>query len=129
MTLSNSLAIRTDNLHYESDLYLNFSVIAALVLDQWLGLRGVDAVFGLGIAAWLAWGAWRAASYAIDQLMDKEWPEEKRQRFLAVASQHPELKGIHDLRTRASGTHDFVQFHVWVDPQMSVEEEIGRAHV
>src|SRR3546814_12432857 len=54
--------------------------------------------------------------------MDKEWPEEKRQRFLAVASQHPELKGIHDLRTRASGTHDFVQFHVWVDPQMSVEE-------
>src|SRR3546814_7819202 len=54
--------------------------------------------------------------------MDKEWPEEKRQRFLGVASQHPELKGIHDLRTRTSGTHDFVQFHVWVDPQMSVEE-------
>src|SRR3546814_16655792 len=52
--------------------------------------------------------------------MDREWPEEKRQHFLAVASQHPELKGIHDLRTRTSGTHDFVQFHVWVDPAMTV---------
>src|SRR3546814_831250 len=52
--------------------------------------------------------------------MDREWPEEKRQHFLAVASQHPELKGIHDLRPRTSGTHDFVQFHVWVDPAMTV---------
>src|SRR3546814_13122031 len=52
--------------------------------------------------------------------MDREWPEEKRQHFLAVASQPPESKGIHDLRTRTSGTPDFVQFHVWVDPAMTV---------
>jgi ferrous-iron efflux pump FieF len=115
-----SVAIRADNIHYASDLLLNGSVIAALVLDQYLGLRGADPLFGVGIAAWLMFGAWRAAGTAIDQLMDREWPEEKRQRFLAVAAQHPELKGIHDLRTRTSGTHDFVQFHVWVAPEMSV---------
>ena len=67
---------------------------------------------------WL-WGAWRASSHAVDQLMDQEWPEEKRQRFVAVAARHPELQGIHDLRTRTSGAHDFVQFHVWVDPAMT----------
>jgi ferrous-iron efflux pump FieF len=115
-----SVAIRADNIHYASDLLLNGSVIAALALDQYLGLRGADPLFGVGIAAWLMFGAWRAAGTAIDQLMDREWPEEKRQRFLAVAAQHPELKGIHDLRTRTSGTHDFVQFHVWVAPEMSV---------
>jgi ferrous-iron efflux pump FieF len=115
-----SVAIRADNIHYASDLLLNGSVIAALVLDQYLGLRGADPLFGVGIAAWLMFGAWRAAGTAIDQLMDREWPQEKRQRFLAVAAQHPELKGIHDLRTRTSGTHDFVQFHVWVAPEMSV---------
>jgi ferrous-iron efflux pump FieF len=115
-----SVAIRADNIHYASDLLLNGAVIAALVLDQYLGLRGADPLFGVGIAAWLMFGAWRAAGTAIDQLMDREWPEEKRQRFLAVAAQHPELKGIHDLRTRTSGTHDFVQFHVWVAPEMSV---------
>jgi ferrous-iron efflux pump FieF len=54
--------------------------------------------------------------------MDREWPEEKRQQFLRVASQHPQLKGIHDLRTRTSGMKDFVQFHVWVAPAMTVRE-------
>jgi ferrous-iron efflux pump FieF len=53
-------------------------------------------------------------------LMDKEWPLDKRERFLEVAASHPELKGIHDVRTRSSGAHDFVQLHVWVDPDMTV---------
>jgi ferrous-iron efflux pump FieF len=115
-----SVAIRTDAVHYQSDLLLNLSVIAALVIDQYFGLAGADPLFGLAIAAWLIWGAWRASSHALDQLMDREWPEEKRMRFLAVAASRPEARGIHDLRTRSSGTHDFAQFHIWVDPEMSV---------
>jgi ferrous-iron efflux pump FieF len=117
-----SVAIRADNVHYQSDLLLNGSVIAALVLDQYLGIGGADPLFGVAIALWLGWGAWRSAATAIDQLMDKEWPEAKRQHFLAVAARHPELRGIHDLRTRTSGAHDFVQFHVDVAPDMTVAE-------
>ncbi|MDB5689211.1 MAG: cation diffusion facilitator family transporter [Sphingomonas bacterium] len=117
-----SVAIATDNVHYKSDLLLNLAVIAALAIDQFAGVRGADAVFGIAIAVWLLFGAWSASSTAIDQLMDKEWPEEKRQRFLAVAAQHPELRGIHDLRTRTSGARDFVQFQVWVDRNLSIFE-------
>ena len=117
-----SVAIEADNIHYQSDLLLNLSVIAALVLDQYLGLTGADPVFGIAIALWLAWGAFRASSHAIDQLMDKEWPEDKRRRFVEVIASQPELKGIHDLRTRRSGAKDFAQFHVWVDPVMTVAE-------
>lgn len=117
-----SIAIKADNVHYQSDLLLNGSVIAALVLDQYLGLRVADPLFGIAIAGWLLWGTWGTAWTALDQLMDKEWPEEKRQAFLALAAQHPQLRGIHDLRTRTSGTHDFVQFHVWVDPLMTVAD-------
>jgi ferrous-iron efflux pump FieF len=117
-----SVAIHADHVHYSSDLLLNASVIAALVLDAMLGVRGADPLFGVAIAAWLIWHAREVASTAIDQLMDKEWPPEKRDRFLAVAQSHPELRGIHDMRTRTSGAHDFVQFHVWVDPMMTVLE-------
>jgi ferrous-iron efflux pump FieF len=119
-----SVAIHADNVHYQSDLLLNGSVIAALVLDQYLGLGGADPMFGIGIAFWLIWGAWRASSKAIDQLMDREWPDEKRSRFVELANDHPAFRGIHDLRTRTSGTHDFAQFHAWVDPAMTV----GQAH-
>jgi ferrous-iron efflux pump FieF len=117
-----SVAIETDKIHYQSDLLLNLSVIAALAIDQYLGIAGADPILGLAIALWLAWGAWKASSRAIDQLMDKEWPEEKRRRFVEVAARHPELKGVHDLRTRTSGALDFVQFHVWMDPKMTIEE-------
>lgn len=119
-----SIAIRTDQVHYQSDLLLNAAVIAALLLDHVLGLRGTDALFGIGIAAFLLYGAVKASHEAIDQLMDKEWPEDRRRAFMEVANGHPELQGIHDLRTRTSGDRDFVQFHVWVDPMMTV----GAAH-
>ncbi|MFM9851615.1 MAG: cation diffusion facilitator family transporter [Sphingomonadaceae bacterium] len=120
--VTGSVAIHADHVHYSSDIALNASVIAALVLDSLLNVRGADPLFGVGIALWLIWHAREIATSAIDQLMDKEWPPEKRARFLAVAESHPELKGIHDLRTRTSGAHDFVQFHVWVDPDMSVRD-------
>ncbi len=117
-----SPAIRADNIHYQSDLLLNLSVIAALVLDQYAGVTGADPVFGIAIALWLAWGAFKASSQAVDELMDKEWPEEKRQRFLAAAAANPQLRGIHDFRTRRSGSRDFAQFHMYVAPDMSVAE-------
>ena len=121
-----SIAIRTDNVHYKSDLLLNLSVIAALFLDQALGWRAADPVFGIGIALWLMWGAWRAASHSIDQLMDKEWPQEEREAFLNAARDYPELDGLHDLRTRHAGTHRFVQFHVWVPADWTVREAHDR---
>lgn len=115
-----SLAISTDHMHYQSDLFLNLAVIAALALDQYAGVAGADPFFGLAIALWLGWGAWGASQEAVDQLMDKEWPPEKKDRFLAVVARHPELRGLHDLRTRTSGNRDFVQFHVAVDPAMTI---------
>ncbi len=116
-----SVAIETDHVHYQSDLLLNLSVIVALVLDQLLGFGMADPLFGIAIAAWLLYGAWRAASRSIDQLMDKEWPEAKRRDFLSAAADYPELAGLHDLRTRTSGAHDFVQFHVWVPGDWTIE--------
>ncbi|WP_159979775.1 MULTISPECIES: cation diffusion facilitator family transporter [unclassified Novosphingobium] len=117
-----SLAISTDSVHYQSDLLINIAVIAALALDQYVGFRQADPLLGLAIAGWLAWGAWSASEQVLDQLMDKEWPEEKKQRFLEVLARNPDITGVHDLRTRTSGKRDFVQFHVWVDAQMTVRE-------
>ena len=120
-----SLAISTDHVHYQSDILLNLAVIAALALDQYAGIAGADPFFGLAIAAWLGWGAWGASQQAIEQLMDHEWPEERRTAFLEAVARHPEIKGLHDLRTRTSGDRDFVQFHLAVNGDMTVRQ----AHV
>src|SRR5438270_12243560 len=105
---------------------LSGAVIVALLLDQARQLRGADAVFGIAIALWLLWGAYRASSESINQLMDREWPEEERREFLAAATEYPELGGLHDCRTRKSGTLRFVQFHVWVPAEWTVKEAPAR---
>ncbi len=121
-----SVAIRTDNVHYKSDLMLNGAVIVALLLDQAVNVRGADPLFGIAISLWLLWGGYRASREAVNQLMDKEWPDGERQEFLSAAAEYPELRGLHDLRTRKSGTLRFVQFHVWVPADWTVQEAHDR---
>ena len=117
-----SVAIQADHVHYQADLLINIAVIIALGLEHFAGLRSADPVFGIIIALWLIYGAWNASQEAIHQLMDHEWPEERRAAFIKVAEQHPELHGIHDIRTRTSGAQSFVQFHVWVDEHKTLGE-------
>lgn len=117
---TNSIAIATDSLHYQSDLLLNLTVIAAFVLDTVLGLHGADAVMGILIALWIGWRALHSAREAIAMLMDREWPAEKRAQLLEIARAVPGVEGAHDLRTRSSGVTDFAQFHIWLAPDMPV---------
>lgn len=120
LSRSGSVAIRTDHVHYKSDLFLNLAVIAALVLHTQAGISGADPFFGLAIAVWLGWSAWGASQEGVDHLMDREWAEEKRRAFVERAARHPELSNLHDLRTRTSGNQDFVQFHVDLPGTMTV---------
>jgi ferrous-iron efflux pump FieF len=117
-----SIAIRTDQLHYQTDLLLNLAVIAALGLEAMLGLTGADPMFGLAIAAYLMWGAVGSAKSALDMLMDREWPPAKRQTLCELLASHPEAGGVHALRTRTSGATDFIQFHLWLEPEMTVRD-------
>lgn len=121
LSRTGSVAIRADHVHYQSDLFLNLSVIAALALDAYLDIGWADPVFGLVIAAWLLFGAWRASAEGIGELMDAEWPEARRRAFVERAARHPELSRMHDLRTRSAGNSDFVQFHVDLPGEMSIE--------
>jgi ferrous-iron efflux pump FieF len=117
-----SVAIGADQLHYQSDLLLNASVIVALALESVARVRGADPAFGLLIALYLMVGAVRAATRALDMLMDKEWPEAKRQRLFDLLKAHPHGAGVHALRTRTGGVTDFIQFHIWLDPDMTVAQ-------
>lgn len=116
---TDSTAIRADSLHYRTDLLVNLSVLLALVLSVW-GWPGFDGIFALGIAFYILYSAWQIVMHAFDHLMDRELPEEDRARVQARVLQHPKVRGMHDLRTRRSGTAIFMQLHVELDDDLTL---------
>jgi ferrous-iron efflux pump FieF len=117
-----SLAISGDSLHYTGDLLMNASVIAALFLSDKFGLLWIDPLFGVGISAFLMINAVRIATSAVGSLMDHELPDEVRAEIAAIASGHPQVKRVHDLRTRSSGLQKFIQMHIVLDSGISLME-------
>ena len=114
---TDSTAIKADELHYRTDLMVNGSVIVALLLASY-GWSGFDAVFALGIAAYILYSSWQIAHEAVQHLMDQELPDEDRQRIIDTVLKHPHTRGMHDLRTRRSGTTCFIQLHLELDDQL-----------
>jgi ferrous-iron efflux pump FieF len=117
-----SVAIGADRLHYAGDLLMNSAVIAALLLTAWSGVGAIDPLFGLGIAAFLLKGAWGVARDALNVLMDRELPEEDRARITGLVAAHTGARGMHDLRTRSTGTGVFIELHLELDPAISVAQ-------
>ena len=115
--LTDSTAIRADALHYRSDLLLNGSILLALVLAG-MGWADVDALFGLGIAAYILWSAVGIAREAGAVLMDQELPVEVSERMHQLVCGVPGVLGAHDLRTRVSGNYWHVQLHLELPGEM-----------
>ncbi len=119
---SGSLAISADSLHYLSDLLVNAAVVVALLLSEYLGWIYADPIFALGIAAYIMKTAWSIGRGAFDMLMDRELPDAERQRIKDMVMEEPKARGLHDLRTRASGPQVFIQLHLELDGDLSFAE-------
>ena len=119
--VTGSTAVRADSLHYRSDLLLNSGILLALVLAGF-GWQRLDPLFGLGIAAYILWSAVSIVREAVAVLMDAELAPELSERMHLLASGVPGVLGTSDLRTRISGTHWFVQLHVELPGDLSLQQ-------
>ncbi len=116
---TNSTAIKADALHYRTDVLVNASVILALWLSM-EGWAGFDALFAGGIALYILWSVWGIIIQALDHLMDKELPDEDRTKIKQIVNAHTEVRGMHDLRSRRSGTDTFIQLHLELDDELKL---------
>lgn len=119
-----SNAVRADSLHYRSDMLLNGSILIALILAGF-GFEQLDAWFGLGIAAYILWSAIQIARESFSVLMDEELPTDVSQHMLELACSVPGVLGAHDLRTRISGNHWFVQLHLELPGELTLSVAHG----
>ncbi len=115
-----SVAVAADSLHYKGDILVNIAVIAALVLGSWFGLLYADPILGTVIAVYILYNAWLIVREALDMLMDRELPDEERQRIRDIALTHEEVESLHDMRTRRSGPTSFIQFHLVMNAELTL---------
>lgn len=128
MQRTGSLAISADRLHYMGDLATNATVIAALLLAGLPDFAWVDAVAALVVAAIIVKSAVDIGRGALDNLMDREMADADRARIIKIVRAHREALSLHDLRTRSAGNQTFIQFHLDLDPEMSLREAHRISH-
>jgi ferrous-iron efflux pump FieF len=117
-----SLAVRADALHYAGDLWMNAAVATSLALSAAFDWHRADPIFGLGVAALVGHSALHIARDAIDVLMDREFPDDERDRIKHLVRAHPEVLAMQSLRTRRSGMQPFVQFTLRLDGGLPLRE-------
>lgn len=117
-----SIAISADSLHYRSDLLVNLGVIAALLLSSQLGWHAADPILAIMVALYIIRSAFDILKSSFATLMDRELADRDRQRIREIATRHPGVISIHDLRTRSSGTQAFIQFHLELNGELTLKE-------
>ncbi|HRD68119.1 MAG TPA: cation diffusion facilitator family transporter [Candidatus Competibacter sp.] len=116
-----STAIRADALHYATDLLTNAATIAALGLAM-LGWSNMDPIFAIGIALYILYSAGHIGHESVQLLMDHELPPEIHARIKEIVRANPQVRGVHEVRTRRSGQTYFIQLHLMLDDQLPLVE-------
>ncbi len=127
-----SMALQADAWHLRTDVYTSAGVMGGLVLI-WMGkslfqkvdLNWVDPVAAISVALLIIKAAYRLTIESGRDLLDARLPDQEEELIRRhIASFSPTVHNMHRLRTRKSGHHRFVEFHIKVDGSMSV----ARAH-
>lgn len=112
-----SQAIKADKLHYETDSYINITILIALFLSTY-GFIWVDGVFALVISGYIFYSAMKIGYEAIHALLDHALSQQDIAQIEMIARSFPEVLGVHDLRTRQAGKIKFIQLHLELDDNL-----------
>ncbi len=121
---TDSLVLSADALHYATDVYTNGGALVALLVIRLTGWRLADPLTSLAISAYILFSAFNVARESVDVLMDKRLPPEVDEQVAEIVGRFRAqgVLGFHDLRTRRSGAQKFIDLHLEVPRERSLEE-------
>jgi cation diffusion facilitator family transporter len=133
---TDSLALKVDAWHCLTDVYTSAGVMLGLGIiwagRQWFpgfDLNWVDPIAAIAVALLIVKAAWDLTIESIRDLLDVSLPKHEEDEIKAiVTSKYPRVIDLHKFRSRRSGAKRFVEFHIHVDPGMSVETSHALHH-
>jgi len=122
---SDSIALEADARHLTADVYTSLGVLVGLVLVQVTGLNILDPIIAIGVAIFILRAAYSLTRRAFPPLIDIRLPEDEEELIVSTMSEHMgELVGFHELRTRKAGSERYIELHMIMARDASIE----RAH-
>jgi cation diffusion facilitator family transporter len=130
---ADSIALAADAWHLRTDVYTSVGVMVSLGVI-WLShfffvdprIHWLDPVAAIFVAIIILKAAYHLTVQALGDLMDMKLPPDEEGWIRSVITgRKPEIHGYHQLRTRKAGNFRFIEFHIKVDPQMTVEASHG----
>ncbi len=122
----NSELLMADAMHTQSDVFTSCAVLLSLLAVS-LGYPVLDPIGGLVIAAFIARTGWQVARESSHILADRVAVSEADIRTVVMGV--PEVAGCHQIRSRGSADHIFLDLHVWFSGGITLFEAHRLSHV
>jgi cation diffusion facilitator family transporter len=118
-----SIALESDAWHLRTDVYTSAGVLGGLILIQITGIAAFDSIIAIGVALVILNAAFDLTKRSLHDLIDRSIPEKDKDRIKEIICEHSsEYAGFHDLRTRRAGPQIFINFHLVVTGDISVQQ-------
>lgn len=115
-----SMVIKSDALHYKTDLLSNGAVLLSLVVVHMTNWHLVDTITGIAIAVYIIHSAYQIIKDGVYILLDAALEEEVVEHIKAIIVSEKEISDFHYLKTRKSANTNFVDVHLVFSPGISL---------
>ena len=121
---TDSPALAADAVHYATDVYTNGAALVALLAVAVTGWTPADPLISMLISGFILKSAVDVARDSVHVLMDRRLPRAIDAKVAAVVGRFRAegVVGFHDLRTRRSGSHKFIDLHLEVQADQSLQQ-------
>lgn len=118
-----SMALEADALHLKTDVYTSIGVGAGIILIKLTGFAVMDSIVAIIVACLIIKEAFELTRNATDYLLDSKVSDEQEKEIIEIVELHKdEFIDYHKLKTRKSGNKLHIDFHITVEPNLTVKE-------
>jgi len=120
---TDSLALEATARDMTADVLSSAAVLVGLVLVRVTGNNMLDPIVAMLVAVLIAVTAYFTIRKSLSGLMDTRLPKAEEDELIAIISEHTtQVAGFHKLRTRKAGSQRFIDLHLMLPKNASVEE-------
>ncbi|MFC2070273.1 cation diffusion facilitator family transporter, partial [Chloroflexota bacterium] len=120
---TDSIALEASARNITVDVYSAAGVLVAMTVIRFTGYSILDPVVALGVSLFILKAAYDVLKKSFGELVDTRLPEVEEEVIISTIREHTtQLAGFHKVRTRKAGSQRFIDLHLLLPKNVTLEE-------